>query len=77
MHSPGERKKFYVSEECVFGFSSIVKSTGGGVCMRVRTDSPATPLPKQLTASTTISDYLMRVAGINKVRKHMDFGPIG
>ena len=59
------------------GFSSIVKSTGGGVYVRVRTDSPATPLPKQLTASTTSSNSSMKVVGINKVRKHMDFGPIG
>ena len=27
----------------------------GRVCMRVRTDSPATPLPKEITASTTSS----------------------
>ena len=27
----------------------------GGVCMWVRTDSPATPLPKTITASTTSS----------------------
>ena len=27
----------------------------GGVCVWVRTDSPATPLPKTITASTTSS----------------------
>ena len=41
--------------ECVKVFPTIVKSTVGGVCVWVRTDSPATPLPKIITASTTSS----------------------
>ena len=45
-----------------------VQSTGG-VLVWVRTDSPATPLPKQLIASTTSSNYLMRVVG----RRRMGF----
>ena len=42
---------------------SILDSTMDGVCMWVRTDSPATPLPKPLTASTTSSHYSMKVVG--------------
>ena len=34
-------------------FFAIVKSIVGGVCVWVRTDSPATPLPKTITTSTT------------------------
>ena len=30
-----------------FFFPAIVKSTVGGLCMWVRTDSPATPIPRQ------------------------------
>ena len=36
-------------------FLSIQKSTMGGVCVEAWTDSPATPLPKQLTAITSLS----------------------
>ena len=43
------------------------------MCVRVRTDSPTTPLPNQLTASTTSSNYLMRVVG----RRHMGVSLIG
>ena len=59
----------FMGRVCAKVFLSIVKSTVGGVCVRVRTDSPGTPLPKQLTASTTSSNYLMRVVG----RRHMGF----
>ena len=41
-------------EESAF-FLSIPKSTMGGVCVEAWTDSPATPLPKQLTAITSLS----------------------
>ena len=36
-------------------FLSIQKSTMGGVCVEAWTDNPATPLPKQLTAITSLS----------------------
>ena len=37
-------------------FPSILKSTAvGGVCVEAWNDSPATPLPKQLTAITSLS----------------------
>ena len=41
----------------------ILDPTMDGVCVWVRTDSPATPLPKPLTASTTNSHYSMKVVG--------------
>ena len=54
----GESGIACVSEECVRVFPSILKSTAmGGVCMEARTDSPATPLPKSITASTNSSNY--------------------
>ena len=49
--------------ESVKVFPAIVNSTVGGVCMWVRTDSPATPLPKIITASTTSSISSMKVVG--------------
>ena len=54
---------------------SVSEVNRGGVCMWVRTDSPATPPPKQLTASTTSSNSSMKVVGINKVRKTHGFWP--
>ena len=54
----GEEKNVCMSEVCVKVFPSILKSTAvGGVCMEARTDSPATPLPKSITASTNGSHY--------------------
>ena len=44
----------------------IVRFNAGGVCVQVRIDSPATPLPKQLTASTTSSHSSMKVVGIKQ-----------
>ena len=37
------------------GIACMSEVNRGGVCVRVRTDSPATPLPKQLTAITSLS----------------------
>ena len=46
-------RKISVSEVCMKVFPSILKSTTvSGVCVEAWTDSPATPLPKQLTAIT-------------------------
>ena len=53
----------------VSGIACVSEVNRGGVCMWVRTDSPATPLPQQLTSSTTSCNYLMRVVG----RRHMGF----
>ena len=42
----GERKKKSAWVKSAF-LLSIQKSTMGGVCMGARTDSPATPIPRQ------------------------------
>ena len=66
----GERDRFstvveeewyaYVREDGGFFHCEVNR---GGVCVWLRTDSPATPLPKQLTASTTTSASSMEVVG--------------
>ena len=60
------------------GFSSIVKSTVGGVCMWVRIDSPATPLPKAINFLNHQQSFLMKVVGIKQGKKtHGYFSLIG
>ena len=51
-HGVKEEKSAWVKSAF---FLSIQKSTMGGVCVEAWTDSPATPLPKQLTAITSLS----------------------
>ena len=52
--------------ECVRVFPAIVRSTVGGVCMWVRTDSPSTPLPKTINYLNHQQSFLMKVVGIRK-----------
>ena len=56
--------------KCAF-FLSIQKSTMGGVCMEAWTDKPATPLPKQLTAITSLSyqQKLLTEGGWDKTKE--------
>ena len=64
--------------ECVKVFPTIVKSTVGGVCMWVRTDSPATPLPKIINYLNHHQPFLMKVVGIRQGKKtHGFFSLIG
>ena len=62
-------RKICVGEECVFPFHQ--KSTMGGVCVEAWTDSPASPLPKQLTAITSLSyqQKLLTEGGWNKTKE--------
>ena len=52
-------------------FLFIQKSTMGGVCVEAWTDSPATPLQKQLTAITSLSyeQKLLTEGGWNKTKE--------
>ena len=52
-------------------FLSIPNSTMGGVCVEAWTDSPATPLPKQLTAITSLSyqQKLLTEGGWDKTKE--------
>ena len=52
-------------------FLSIQKSTMGGVCVEAWTDIPATPLPKQLTAITSLNyqQKLLTEGGWNKTKE--------
>ena len=49
----------------------------GRVCMWVRTDSPTTPLPKTINCLNHQQPFFMKVVGLGKGRRHMDFYPIG
>ena len=63
MHEGEQTIVILRSGECVKVFPAIVKSNVDGVCVEARIDSPVTPLPKQLTASTTSSHSSMEVVG--------------
>ena len=66
------------SGECVkVFFPAIVKSNVDGVCMEARTDSPATPLPKDHNCLNHQQPFLMKVVGISKGRRHMGIFPLG
>ena len=67
----GEKKKKYAWVKSVF-FLSIQKSTMGGVCVEAWTDSPATSLPKQLTAITSLSclQKLLNGGSWNKTKEN-------
>ena len=60
------------------GIACVSEVNRGGVCVWVRTDNPATPLPKTINFLNHQQSFLMKVVGIRQGKKtHGYFHPIG
>ena len=54
---------------------AILDSTMDGVCVWVRTDNPATPLPKTINCLNHQQSFLMKVVGIKQGKKTHGYFP--